>query len=371
VTRGVTTNDTRGAVPVSLCHDAGSALEVVLLAARRTGAAGLDALLWGEPGTGKLDLARLLHDAADPAAPFLMVQCRGREERAVALELFGEGTAEPGAREDRLAAARGGTLVLEEIGEVPLELQGKLVQAIMSEDRPAAPGGTRRPRLVATSTRELLPLVERGGFRRDLYDMLSTKLRLPPLRERRGDVLAIAELAWAAAGERRKIADDARALIGQYAWPGNAFELVSFVRRLALDAAGPVVTVRDVERGLFTMVTGLSCWGPRARAGAEEAPDAGGTAADATRRVLLEAGLAFVGDDRLDLVALLQHVEARLVDWALQRAAGSRTVAADLLGMHRTTLVEKLRRRRIRPVARAGDASGLSDDGEEPRREAP
>jgi len=359
-------------VPVSLCHGADSALEAVLLSARRAGAAGLDALLWGEPGTGKLDLARLLHDAADPAAPFLMVQCRGREERAVALELFGEGTADPGGREDKLAAARGGTLVLEEIGELPPELQGKLVQAIMNAERPAARGGARRPRLVATSTRDLLPLVERDAFRRDLYDMLSTKLRLPPLRERRGDVLAIAERAWAAAGERRPIADSARALIGQYAWPGNAFELVSFVRRLALDAAGPVVTVRDVERGLFTMVTGLSCWGPLARAPVDEAPDAAGSAADATRRVLLEAGLAFVGDDRLDLTALLQHVEARLIDWALERAAGSRTAAADLLRMHRTTLVEKLRRRRGPPVPGAGEgpASGRTDDGEERRREA-
>ncbi len=365
----MTSNDTREAAPVSLCHAADSALEPVLLAARRAGAAGLDALLWGEPGTGKLDLARLLHDAGDPAAPFLVVQCRGREERAVAPELFGG--PDPTVQESKLAAAAGGTLLLEEIGELPLELQGRLVQVLVSEEPRAARQGARRGRLVATSTRDLLPLVERDAFRRDLYDMLTAKLRLPPLRERRGDVLAIADRAWAAAGDGRPIADPARALLVQYAWPGNAFEVVSFVRRLASDATGPVVTVRDVERGLFTLVTGLACWGPPARAGADAAPGAPATTADATRRVLLDAGLAFVGDDHLDLTALLQHVEAKLIDWALQRAAGSRTAAAELLGMHRTTLVEKLRRRRgIAAQVRAAAASAAAEETQVRQREA-
>jgi DNA-binding NtrC family response regulator len=339
--------DVRERLPLSLAHETGSPIATAVAAARRVGPSGANALVYGEPGTGKEALARIIHDAADPAAPFAIVRCHGREDRAVALELFGAADGAPGAGRGVLAARRG-TLLLEEVTALGPELQGRLADALADESSldHAVPA---RARVVGTSTQEVLPLVASGAFRRDLYDVLSSKLRLPPVRERRDDVLAVVDRAWTSLGERRVLADGARALVREYTWPGNAREIVEFVRLLAAGSRGPVITVRDVERELFAMTTGLTCWGPP-DAGAAEGPRSAETPATATRRLLLDAGLAFAGDEGVDLVCVLRSVEAGLIEWALQRAAGNKAGAAHLLGIHRTTLVEKLRRRRGSPA---------------------
>lgn len=344
-------------VALSLSHALGSPLASVIAAARRLGAAGGNAVIYGEPGTGRDALARAIHEASDASAQFLILRTRGRDERAIAHDLFGA----PDVRDGVIARASGGTLFIEDIDELPPELQGRLAQRWAEAHRFRADREGNPPRLISSSTRELLPLVAGGAFRRDLFDLLSTKLRLPPLRERRGDIVAVVDRAWSSLAEHRTVAEGALALLQQYPWPGNARELVGFVQRLAANSTASVISVRDVERELFMMTTGLSCWGPVEDASASgQAP--GEPPAAAARRVLLEAGLAFARDDeRVDLPAVLRGVEAGLIDWALRRADGNKAVAAQLLGMHRTTLVEKLRRRRcLQEHAPLGDGAGPS-----------
>jgi sigma-54 specific flagellar transcriptional regulator A len=344
-------------VPLWLSHGADSPMVSVIASARRLGAAGGNALVCGEAGTGKEALARLIHEAANPAAPFLVLRCGGRDQREVALELFGAAGPSPGQRGGMLAEASGGTLFLEEVAELSAELQARLVHDLAADGGLETAGDPRTPRLVASSARDLLPLVTGGAFQRELYDALSTTLRLTSLRERRGDILAIVDRAWSSLGSQRVLGDGARALIRQYAWPGNAPEIVGFVRRLVTNSVAPVITVRDVERELFMMTTGLSCWGPADDPSAVVASSEAEPRATAVRRVLAEAGQPFAEDDRVDLPSLMHGVEAALIDWALQRTAGNRSGAAQLLGIRRTTLVEKLRRRRGLP-----DHAGLDPE---------
>lgn len=333
-------------LPLPLTHGVGSPIAKAIAAARRLGRTGGSVLVYGEPGTGKGALARLVHEGASLAGPFLILRCGGRDEGALTVELFGGPGAAPDARRGVLAQAGGGTLYLEEVGDLPIESQGRLVSALAEEDGPGPRGDAPRARLVASSTRDLLPLVARGSFRRDLYDSLATKLRLRPVRERNRDVLAIVDRIWASRGERRVISEGARALMQEYTWPGNAREIVGFVQRLAASCTVPVITVRDVEHELFAMATGLSCWGPPEETAPGAAMGEAEQPATATRRVLLEAGLAFADDERVDLPGVLRRVEGGLIEWALRRTAGNKAGAAQLLGIQRTTLTEKLRRRR-------------------------
>lgn len=336
-------NDSHATLPLALAHSAGSSISYVVASARRAGDFGANALVWGEPGTGKEALARLIHHSERPDAPFRILELPGLGEDAVAARLFGpEQDGSPGG--GLLDEASTGTVLIEEVGLLALSVQARLVRAMTGDDATTHASGASRPRLVATSTHDLLPAVSAGRFRRDLYDLLSAKLWLPPLRERRDDILAIFDHAWSALAEPRAVADAGRELIRQYAWPGNAREIAAFAGRLAAESAGSFVTVRDVERGLFTMVTGLSCWGApdNASEGASSGPAE--PPALAMRR-LLEAGLAFTDDGRVDLFAVLRTFEDGLIEWALRRA-GNKAGAAALLGIRRTTLVEKLRRRR-------------------------
>lgn len=360
-------------LPLPLTHGVGSPIAKTVAAARRLGTTG-SALVYGEPGTGKGALARLIHESASPAGPFLILRCGGRDEGALTAELFGGQGAAPDARRGVLAQAGGGTLYLEEVGDLPIESQGRLVSTLAEEDGTGSRGEAPRTRLVASSTRELLPLVACGSFRRELYDSLATKLRLPPVRERHRDVLAIVDRIWASRGERRVISEGARALMQEYTWPGNAREIVAFVQRLAASCTVPVISVRDVERELFTMATGLSCWGPPEETTSGAAPGEAEQPAMATRRVLLEAGLAFADDERVDLPGVLRRIEGGLIEWALRRTAGNKAGAAQLLGLQRTTLAEKLRRRR-EPSGRAvphGDGfdhgEAMDDEPREPTR---
>ena len=336
----------REELPLPLSHEVHSPVGQLVATSRRIGALGGNAVVYGEPGTGKEALAHLINEAAGGEAPFLLLRCRGREEGAIIRDLFG---GPGGTHGGMLLEARGGTLLLEDVGELTVEIQGRLVHAIAAGSLPDTAGGARHLRLVGTTTRDLLPLVAGGAFRRDLYDLLSTKLRLPPVRERCDDVLAIVDRAWSLLGDRSVLGGGARALLRQYSWPGNAREIAEFVRRLATNSPGPVITVRDVERELFMMTTGLSCWGPPDDPVAIGASTTLEPIATGIRRILLEAGHPFVDEERVDLVSLLHSVESGLVDWALQRSGGSRTGAAQLLRIGRTTLVEKVRRRRGLP----------------------
>jgi two-component system, NtrC family, response regulator AlgB len=206
-------------------------------------------LLRGENGTGKSVLARRLHRlSARRDRPFVVVNCPTLSEELLASELFGHAKgAFTGAVRDqagRVEAAEGGTLFLDEIAELPPSLQAKLLRFVQDKEfERLGENQTRRAdvRLVAATNRPLDDEVEAGRFRRDLLYRLNTfELTVPPLRERREDLLAMARrfLAFFARGRAVELAAEAEAALVAYDWPGNVRELRNAVERAAIVSAG-------------------------------------------------------------------------------------------------------------------------------------
>jgi PAS domain S-box-containing protein len=259
-------------------------------------------LVLGESGTGKELVARALHAESPRAAgPFVTVNCAALSEGLLESELFGHVRgAFTGADRDRVGrfeSASGGTLFLDEVGEIPLRLQVKLLR-VLQEREIERVGETRTRhvdvRVVAATHRDLAAEVRAGSFREDLYYRLNVvALRLPPLRERPDDLPALIDVLLQRAALRvgkevLAVDEDARARLGAHTWPGNVRELENVLESAVVACRDGVVRATDLPEGL--------------------APRAG------------EAG----GVNR--------------VEDALRRAAGSVTLAASLLGVHRTTL---------------------------------
>jgi DNA-binding NtrC family response regulator len=226
--------------------------------------AGLDTtvLIHGETGVGKELLARSIHfSGARKDRPFVAVNCAAIPEELFESELFGfRKGAFTGAGETRrghFQMANGGTLLLDEVGEMPLALQSKLLRAI--EEKRVTPIGSDRVveidvRFIATTNKNLQAEVERGTFRRDLFYRLSVMpVSIPPLRERPGDIpLLAAHFLEASARRSKKVvrAIDPAAMqaLCRYAWPGNVRELENVIERAVIVAKGDTIT--DVERFL-------------------------------------------------------------------------------------------------------------------------
>jgi len=331
--------------PIHLVHAAGSPMAAIVAVAHRVGVSGANAVVHGESGTGKETIARLVHAAGlAPESLFVDVACAGRAERDLADELFGAAEcASPGPA--KLALATGGTLFLEDIGELPLAIQARLVRCAVD----AKPDPSRRARLVGASEGDLRPLVLAGRFRRDLFDALACPIHLPALRDRRGDVLAMIDALWREIGGGRELSNTARELLRLYTWPGNVREVQAIVHRLAASAGPALIGARDVERHLLAAATGMPIWTLERQGDAAPSESAG---AD---RELSAAGVDIHlppdGTEKLDLQEVLRRVESTLIGWALERTKGNKAAAAEILGLRRTTLVEKIRRLR-------GDADG-------------
>ena len=226
--------------------------------------AGLDTtvLIHGETGVGKELLARSLHfTGARRDKPFVAVNCAAIPEELFESELFGfrKGafTSASETRRGLLQAANGGTLLLDEIGEMPLGLQSKLLRVI-EEKRVTSIGSDRAieidVRFIVTTNKDLQAEVERGAFRRDLYYRLSVMpVLVPPLRERAGDIPLLAQHFLEASARRSKktvraISPAVMQALCRYAWPGNVRELENVIERAVIVAKGD--TIADVERFL-------------------------------------------------------------------------------------------------------------------------
>ncbi|HEX3763385.1 MAG TPA: sigma-54-dependent Fis family transcriptional regulator [Kofleriaceae bacterium] len=228
--------------------------------ARRVARVDSTALITGESGAGKERIARLVHEESTRAAgPFIAVNCGAITETLLESELFGHARgAFTGATQDRpglFEAASNGTLLLDEIGEVSPAMQVKLLRALQEREiRRVGENKSRRVdvRLVAATNRDLAHGVAGGAFRQDLYYRLKVvELRVPPLRERRDDILPLARvlLTDAASRMKRKIAgltpDTADRLL-RYAWPGNVRELENTMERAVALARGSRVELEDL-----------------------------------------------------------------------------------------------------------------------------
>jgi transcriptional regulator with GAF, ATPase, and Fis domain/tetratricopeptide (TPR) repeat protein len=209
-------------------------------------------LILGETGTGKELLARRIHQKSDRSGgPFIIVDSTTIPENLLESELFGyEKGAFTGAEKrkiGRIESAHGGTLFLDEIGELPLQAQAKLLR-VLQEKEFSRVGGTRTLtsdfRLIAATNRDLLGEVEKGQFRRDLYFRLSViPIQLPPLRERSGDIVLLANYFLGRYSKKYKrqslsLADGQIKILNAYKWPGNVRELQNIIERAVLLSQG-------------------------------------------------------------------------------------------------------------------------------------
>ncbi len=237
--------------------------------ARRTAAAGAVVLVQGETGVGKELFARLIHASAPHKgrAPFITVNCGAISAELFGSELFGHAPgAFTGATRDgkpgKFEQADGGVLCLDEIGEMPLELQPYLLRVL--EQRAVYRIGCSKRRqvdvqLVAMTNRDLREEVEAGRFRRDLYYRIGAMtIEVPPLRERPCDILALADhfnraVAARLNREPLEMSQEAAALMADYGWPGNVREMRNLFERLHLMVQGAMVTDEDLPAGFRTL----------------------------------------------------------------------------------------------------------------------
>jgi diguanylate cyclase (GGDEF)-like protein len=253
-------DDLRQALQRSKLEYRSAEMEEVLKMARRVAPTDATVLIMGESGTGKELLARMVHELSPRRhRPMVVVDCSAIAPSLADSELFGrERGAYTGAqegREGRLAEAHGGTLLLDEIGELPLEVQGKLLRFVQ-EKQVVAVGGTRLRgldvRIVAATNRQLAREVAEGRFREDLYHRLNVvKLVVPPLRERRDDILHLAAHFIATYGALyhkavRRLAPEAEALLVAHAWPGNVRELQNRIMQAVILCEGEELGLEEL-----------------------------------------------------------------------------------------------------------------------------
>ncbi len=307
---------------------ASPAMREVFELAARAARSRATALISGESGTGKELVARAIHRHSDRVqGPFVAVNCKAFAGGVLESELFGhEKGAYTGASQTRAGVferADGGTLLLDEIGEVDLEFQAKLLRVLQTREVLPVGGAKAKVvdvRVVAATNRDLRAEVAAGRFREDLYFRLAViPIRLPPLRDRPEDILPLARHflgRWAAELGRRinGWTPEVEAWLLQHSWPGNVRELENLIERAA-------VLTREEEITLADLLI-------------EPAADPGGVSRDPEDPE----------DEGLTLQAHLDHAAERRIRGALIRCQGRRAEAARSLGVERTTLYRLMKK---------------------------
>ncbi len=295
--------------------------------ARQVAGIDADVLIQAESGTGKELLARMIHRLSPRReGPFVAVNCAAFPEALLESELFGYArgafTGAACAKPGKFELAHGGTLLLDEVGELPLPLQPKLLRAL--QEREFDRLGDTRPvkvdiRVIATTNRPLEAMVKDGLFRADLYYRLNViPLSLPALRERPEDVAELAEYfvgLYAPPGAAPSIGAEFLARLQQHSWPGNVRELANLMRR-AVALSGSEIGVEVLEP------SELGSPPPRAGAAATEVDEENDG---------LRPGLS------------LESMERRLLEMTLDATGGNRSRASEMLGVSLRTVRNKIR----------------------------
>jgi transcriptional regulator with PAS, ATPase and Fis domain len=288
----------------------------------------LAVLIQGETGTGKEMIARTLHtSSARRRGPFLALNCAAIPKDLLESELFGIGRAVATGVEPRpgiFEQANGGTLLLDEIGEMPPDLQAKLLRVLQEREIRPLGGRTRKIDvwILSATNADLHQQMDTGQFRRDLYFRLAgTLLEVPPLRRCDGDIPRLVEHFLEAFCRQtgtpiQGLSSRALELLCKYPWPGNVRELAHEVRRLVHCAsAGQILDSHLLSEGI--------------------------------RSAVAEGAVKHSGGETLALTRRLQRFEAELIREALRRSDGNQTHAARLLEVSRNGLLKKMKRLRI------------------------
>ncbi len=296
---------------------------------------GINVLILGESGVGKEVLAQTVHTLSGRTGPLQKINCAALSEQLLEAELFGHEkgafTGAVAARTGLLEAGANGTVFLDEIGEIPLSVQAKLLRAI--EAREIVRIGANRPttidvRFVCATNRDLGAAVTAKQFRHDLYFRIDgISLRIPPLRDRRGMIARLALTFAQAAGVKGGLSPQVLTALEQYAWPGNVRELKAVIERAALLCRGKPMSVLHLA------------FSSTAPAQQSSETDSGPVATRSAQPVP-----AAPAPDDLDVG---EREERTTIIEALEACAGNQTRAAAKLGISRTALVTKLRIYRI------------------------
>ena len=291
-------------------------------------------LILGESGTGKEVVARTIHFNGPHAdKPFVPVDCGSLVPSLIESELFGyvKGafTGANKSKEGLLASAEGGTVFLDEIGELPLDLQAKLLRALQEKEiRPVGATFTIpiSARVLAATNRDLAQMVERGSFRKDLYFRLNVvNLRIPPLRDRRDDIPLLAhhllERVERESGVAHSFSDDALRTMTAYDWPGNVRELENAIERACALSSGPFLHMADLP-------TQLQDFRLNGRFGNGVAP----------------VSEALAKPESADsAIVSIAEMEKQAILGTIRQLNGDKLMAARLLGIGKTTLYRKLK----------------------------
>jgi two-component system response regulator PilR (NtrC family) len=312
-------------------------------------------LITGESGTGKERIARAIHDASERKdKPFLVVNCGAIPETLIESELFGHDKgAFTGATSRHLGIFReadGGTVLLDEVGDLPMAMQVKLLR-VLQERKVRSVGAAGEVsidvRVLGATNRNVEDMLKAGTFRQDLYYRLNViRIEVPPLRERRSDVGELADhfLARCAAEHRKEIrgfTPDARRAFDGYAFPGNVRELENIIERAVALASSPMIGLGDLPREIS------------------------GASAQAT------PALSELPAEGCNLDEVLGEMERRIVLQALERTGGVRTNAAKLLGVTLRSLRYRLQKHALdvgdpeRSSEKLEAAEEKGDDGDE------
>ncbi|MBK6744253.1 MAG: sigma 54-interacting transcriptional regulator [Hydrogenophilales bacterium] len=313
----------------------GAAMQELFRHILRAAASEASVLISGESGTGKELVARALHDnSSRSGGPYLRVHCAAFPEHLLEAELFGHArgafTGATAAREGRFEAAHGGTLLLDEIGEVPPSVQVKLLRVLQEREiERLGENRTRKVdvRILAATHRDLAVMVRDGEFRADLYYRLRVlPLRVPALRERREDIplltdALLANLSRRHPGAMAELAPETLACLTRYAWPGNVRELANALEYALVHVDGTLIQPRHLP--------------PEILNSAQEVPDVQtrgpGTTIQPSARNYYRAPVES-GEQEREILAR-----------TLRESAGNRAEAARRLGMSRTTLWKKMK----------------------------
>lgn len=346
------------------CKGNSPAMQTVLNMAKKVAASESSVLIRGESGTGKEVLAQVLHDNSPRAGkPMIRVHCAALSPSLLESELFGHVKgAFTGAHQDRVGrfeAANGGTLFLDEIGDISLDTQIKLLRVL--QERCFEPVGSVRTvnvdvRLITATHQNLEKLIETGRFREDLFYRLNViRLELPPLRERREDILELAlhflrRSAKRMAKPLSHIEDEALETLVRYHWPGNIRELENVIERAVVMADGTVLTPRDLPSEV------MSSQPVRSRDSVRiHPPIIQQAAALKSRPLFVEPGKDPFTSEPPALESTkpeapkktrkkLAEIERQELQKVLEECGGNKAQAALILGIPRSTLFSKLKR---------------------------